>query len=321
MPADQQSGAPRRSRNPWLTVLSLALIVVYGLFIEWYWGWGRIADQWGKFGWSTAAIAIGLLVVTYFIRCHRIADYFSGQTKGRFGSLFRLTQIHNLLNIMLPFRAGEASFPVLMRTEFSVPLASGTAALLVMRLLDVHALACAGLLGLALSRANIVLPLIAWAIFLILPVLLFQAKKPIMDFLSRRLPPRLESFLQDVDRGLPATLSGFFRAWFLTIANWLIKVAVIAWIFMAFAGVDLVAALGGALGGELSSVTPFHAPGVGTYPAGIIAGALAFGAHDDAIAVSRLGEAAVNVHLMIVVSALFGTGIGLLFGRNAAAKP
>ena len=70
--------------------------------------------------------------------------------------------------------------------------------------------------------------------------------------------------------------------------------------------------LGGAVGGELSSVLPFHAPaGVGTYPAGIAAGAVAFGAARSGPSFSELLQAAVNGHLLIVVSALAATALAL----------
>ncbi len=63
----------------------------------------------------------------------------------------------------------------------------------------------------------------------------------------------------------------------------------------------VAAAFGGALGGELSSVLPFHAPGgVGTYPAGIVAGAVSFGASASPDAMVRLAAAAVNaVHVKV----------------------
>ncbi|MGO7565723.1 UPF0104 family protein, partial [Rhizobium johnstonii] len=71
-----------------------------------------------------------LLTSTYFLRTWLIYDYFPKETAGRFAVLFRVTHIHNLLNIMLPFRAGETSFPLLMLTEFGIPLTRGTSALL-----------------------------------------------------------------------------------------------------------------------------------------------------------------------------------------------
>jgi uncharacterized membrane protein YbhN (UPF0104 family) len=67
----------------------------------------------------------------------------------------------------------------------------------------------------------------------------------------------------------------------------------------------------------LSSVLPVHAPGgVGTYPAGITAGAVAFGASGEKAALAALAQASVNAHLLIIVSALTGTAISLPFGRR-----
>ncbi len=56
-----------------------------------------------------------------------VADYFPRETKGQFRRLLKLTLVHNLLNVMLPLRSGEASFPLLMRSEFGMPLARATA--------------------------------------------------------------------------------------------------------------------------------------------------------------------------------------------------
>ncbi len=309
----QNSGEPASKSNSVLSMISFALFILYGLFIEWYWGWKSILSEWSRIGSATTVIAVSMLVATYFIRCHRIQNYFSPATDGAFFRLFRLTQIHNLLNIMLPFRVGEASFPVLMRREFSQSLATSTAALLVMRLLDIHALASAGLLGLALALPSRGPALAAWAVFVASPVLLFLVKKRVMAFFARILPDRLESLVLRIDAGLPGDIGRFMRAWFLTLANWLIKIFVIAFIFRAFSGAPLLAALGSALGGELSAVTPFHAPGgIGSYPAGMIAGALSFGAGANAAMLDGLTRAAVNVHLMIIVSALAGTGLALI---------
>jgi len=90
-------------------------------------------------------------------------------------------------------------------------------------------------------------------------------------------------------------------------------VLVLAWV-LGLMGVDPIAAcFGGALGGELSSVLPVHAPGgVGTYPAGIAAGAAAFGSAKEAGALAILAKASINAHLMIIVSAVIGTGLSLL---------
>ena len=74
---------------------------------------------------------------------------------------------------------------------------------------------------------------------------------------------------------------------------------------------------------RLSSATfPPEAPkatapgGVGTYPAGITAGAIALGASSERLALAALAQASVNAHLLIIVSALTGTAISLPLGRR-----
>lgn len=295
-----------------ITLLTVAVVLLYALFIQWFWGWSTILAGWQAVGLPTIMAALLLLVGTYVIRTHRMHDYFPRETKGQFPRLFRVTQVHNLLNIMLPFRAGETSFPLLMRSEFGVPLAHGTAALLVLRLLDLHALLAAAGLGLVAGASRPYLAAALWALFLLLPLLLFPFKRPLMQAIRGRASGKLARIAAEIDDGLPADTSAFIRAWLLTVLNWGVKVLVLAWVLGLMGVVPLAATFGGALGGELSSVLPVHAPaGVGTYPAGITAGAAAFGAGSDRAALDLLARASINAHLLVVVSALVGTGLSL----------
>jgi uncharacterized membrane protein YbhN (UPF0104 family) len=303
-----------RNRMPLFTVI---IVLAYAIFIEWFWGWSSILAQWAAVGAFPIVAALVLLTATYFLRTWRIYDYFPHETRGRFGSLFRVTQVHNLLNIMLPFRAGETSFPLLMRTEFAIPLTRGTSALLVMRLLDLHALLAAAGIGFAMASSHAVLAWFAWAVFLLLPVAAFALRKPLLRVAAKRLPAKLQRFVAEIENGLPSDAVAFARAWGMTVVNWLVKVLVLAWALRLMGVLPMAASFGGALGGELSSVLPMHAPGgVGTYPAGITAGAVALGAPSEATALASLAQASINAHLLIIVSALTGTAISLPLGRR-----
>jgi uncharacterized membrane protein YbhN (UPF0104 family) len=305
-----------------ITLLTVAVVALYAAFIEWIWGWRPILAGWQVVGLPTILLALVLLVCTYVIRTHRMQDYFPRETGGQFLRLFRVTQVHNLLNIMLPFRAGETSFPILMRSEFGVPLAHGTAALLVLRLLDLHALLAAAGLGLVAGSSRPYLAGILWALFLLLPLLLFPFKRPLMQAVRGRLSGRLARIADEIDDGLPANISAFIRAWLLTVLNWGVKVLVLAWVLGLMGVLPITAMFGGALGGELSSVLPVHAPaGVGTYPAGITAGAAAFGSGRDAATLDVLAKASLNAHLLIVVSALVGTGLSLMLSSRTRPSP
>lgn len=304
-----------------VTLLTVAVIALYAAFIQWIWGWAPILAGWQTVGLPTILVALALLVGTYVIRTHRMRDYFPRETSGQFLRLFRVTQVHNLLNIMLPFRAGETSFPLLMRSEFGVPIAHGTAALLVLRLLDLHALLAAAGLGLVAGSSRPYLAAVVWALFLLLPLLLFPFKRPLMRTVKGRVSGKLARIAEEIDDGLPADIVAFIRAWLLTVLNWGVKVLVLAWVLGLMGVLPVAAMFGGALGGELSSVLPVHAPaGVGTYPAGITAGAAAFGAGRDAATLDVLAKASINAHLLIVVSALVGTGISLTVSSKSGGR-
>ncbi|CDM56966.1 MULTISPECIES: lysylphosphatidylglycerol synthase domain-containing protein [Rhizobium] len=310
------------SRQSWfvrnrMTLLTIVIVAVYALFIQWFWGWPVILGQRADVGAIPVIGALILLTSTYFLRTWRIYDYFPRETAGRFKVLFRVTQIHNLLNIMLPFRTGETSFPVLMRTEFGIPLARGTSALLVMRLLDLHALLAAAGIGFAIASQYKIIAWVVWTAFLSLPVVAFALRQPLLRLASRLLPAKAQKLVVEIERGLPVDAAAFTRAWAMTVINWLVKVLVLAWALNLMGVLPMAASFGGALGGELSSVLPVHAPGgVGTYPAGIAAGAMALGASSEKTALAALAQASINAHLLIIVSALTGTAISLPLGRR-----
>jgi uncharacterized membrane protein YbhN (UPF0104 family) len=303
-----------------MSLLTVAIVLVYGLFIQWMWGWARIIMLWEQAGLLSILVALLLLLSTYVLRTWRIYDYFPAETSGRFATLFRLVQIHNLLNIMLPFRTGETSFPLLMKKEFDVRLARSTSALLVMRLFDLHALLAAAGIGLVLKSPT-VWAWLGWTSFLLLPVFAFVMRGTVFRLAVKLLPGKWHGLLHEIQMGLPPHGVAFARAWGATIINWFVKIAVLAWVLMLMGQLSLPAGFGGALGGELSSVLPVHAPGgVGTYPAGITAGAVAFGASSDGADLSALGQAAVNVHLLVIVSSLVGTALALFVRGSGSAR-
>ncbi|WFU48482.1 lysylphosphatidylglycerol synthase transmembrane domain-containing protein [Sinorhizobium terangae] len=311
------------SRRSWLVrnrmaLISVAAIAAYAVFVEWVWGWSTLMRQWAEIGiWSVLA-ALVLLISTYFIRCVRIYDYFPEQTRGRFLPLFRVTQVHNLLNIMLPFRAGETSFPLLMRSEFGVPLVHGTSALLVMRLLDLHALLTVAAIGLVIDMSDALIAWLAWTLAFLSPLAFFLLKGKVLTLARSKAPAKLATVLDEVEAGLPDNVPAFLRAWAMTMLNWGVKVVVLAWVLAIMGVAPLAACFGGALGGELSSVLPVHAPaGVGTYPAAIAAGAISFGAPGNRAALELLGRASVNAHLLVIVSAVAGTMLSLLLRRRS----
>lgn len=93
-----------------------------------------------------------------------------------------------------------------------------------------------------------------------------------------------------------------------TWANWLIKLLTLAWVLSHVAQLGLAAALAGAIGGDLTTVLPIHAPGgFGTFEAGVVLALQPFGLD----ATSALA-AAVNLHLFVLGSSLLAALMVLL---------
>ena len=298
-------------------LFSLGAIIAYVLFIEWMWGWTKLWDNWHAIGGGPLFFAIGLMLATHFVRCLRIYHYFRADLSGRFLALFRVTQVHNLLTIMMPFRVGEASFFVLMKAQFSMPMTRSATSLVWMRTLDLHAVVAAGGLAVVAYTAFERFAIVLWLAYCVLPPTAFWLKKPLFAMAERYVPAQFQPLLFEVRSGLPGDWTEFLLAWVMTIVNWSIKISAIAWVLSLLGVVSVPATIGGALGGELSSVLPIHAPaGVGTYPAGITAGALFLGHDSSRQALATLAQAGVSAHILVLVSAAVGTGLSILLARK-----
>lgn len=99
-----------------------------------------------------AAAAFGLYALSYVGRALRLRVLLGGDA-----SLLRLASIaarHNLLNLILPLRSGEASLPLMLKAETGRSLAEGAGALIVARVLDLASVAGFFLVGLAITRSD-----------------------------------------------------------------------------------------------------------------------------------------------------------------------
>lgn len=292
----------------WLVGLGLLVVVLVG--VQWAIGWRALLAPWGMIAPASLVLAVLLTLGSYALRALRVWDYFLPHTRGGFAHCLKLTLLHNLFNNVLPLRTGEAAFPVLMTRYFATPLTTSLAALLWFRLMDLHALAAVALVAvgrhwlaegwvIALTIVWLSLP---WGLFRLQPTLIFGK-------LDDRLSPRWRERLAGARNGLPRSPAAFWRAWWWTQLNWLVKLLVFAWILQLFAPLSLAAAVMGAIGGDLTSVLPVHGvAGAGTYEAGVVAALTPFGVpFTDAL------RAAINLHLFMLGLSLLGGVLALLF--------
>jgi len=128
---------------------------------------------------------------------------------------------------------------------------------------------------------------------------------------------KLASLLGKILAGLPHDAAHFSRGVLLTWANWLVKLAALAWVLRQFIPIDWPSAGLSVLGGEMTSILPIHAPGgFGTYEAGMLAVLLPQG-----LELATATTAAINTHLFLLgTSLVFGLLAMLISGKSATMR-
>jgi len=302
--------AHRLSLPRWLSwSIKIAVVVAYFWILEYFWGWEQLLAPWQSISYITVAAAVGLLAITYFTRAWRIYDYFRSDISGKYALTLRLTLLHNVLNNLLPARSGEVSFPLLMKRYFQVSLTRSTATLLWLRFMDLHTIFIlgAGALYVA-SPITSLWWLLAMALWMVVPLAAYLAHAKLAEFVPHIHNPKWQAIAAKLVSGLPNSVPELSGAWLWTLISWSIKIIAMAWILNQFAPMTTAQAWVGAVAGDLSSVLPFHAPaGVGTYEAAALGGLAAVGVNTNTAI-----QAAVNLHIMILLSSLVGGGLALL---------
>lgn len=290
------------------------MLLAFAWAIEHWWGFARLLAP-----WSAVPAALVLLVVlaqlaSYSLRALRIYLAEPAIPRGHWLACLRLILLNNALNLLLPARTGEASFPLLLKSWFGVDLARGAGTLLWLRLLDLNVLAAlaAAVLGPALwalpgTRGWGLLALLLAALPLLAPML----RRVLLRWLSDRDSDSVR-LLKRLLGGVPARQGQVGLDLLLSWSAWGVKLAALATVFALLAGLPLGSALLGAIGGDLSTVLPIHTPGgFGTYEAGVIALVSPLATPSPALL-----AAAVNLHLLVLGIALAAGALAWLGRRD-----
>ena len=296
----------RRGALNW--ALSLLVLLAFGWAVQHYWGWQKLFAPWASVPLGLVALVVLAQLGSYSVRAYRIYHAEPEIPRGRWHDCLKLILLNNVINLLLPARTGEASFPVLMSRWFGVNAAKGAGTLLWLRALDLGVLA---VLALAVLGPTAV-PAVPAAVFVVLCVVGVAAPLlalPVQARAGRLLDGRdgkVVGLVRKVLSGVPAHATQVLIDIGLSWTAWGLKLAALAVVFAQLADLSLPQALMGAIGGDLSTVLPVHAPGgFGTYEAGVVALVALVHAAGPALL-----AAAVNLHLLVL-------GIALLAGAYA----
>ncbi|PXW95806.1 lysylphosphatidylglycerol synthase-like protein [Sphaerotilus hippei] len=282
-----------------------------------------------------AAGVLGILV-SYALRAARLHAEWRPRTQARYGDCLQLFVLHNAAVSLLPLRSGELGYAWWLLRRWQVPLTESLASLLWLRLQDAVVLALLALAGLsplpgwwgpALAAA------VALAAALLLPPLWrrWQAALPDPANDGAATPSgagwraRVQQGLRKIAQALRSSRGGW-RAWVFCVANWMLKLLVAALLLQAIGPLDLAAAWRGALGGEWAAVLPVQGPaGLGTYEAGVWAGALlggaAGGGGSGAVTASSVVGAALIVHLLWLATSAASALLAWLWAARRSENP
>lgn len=284
----------------------LALVVSIGL-VGWLLAdgrWRELDEVVRRVDGITLALAVSGFLLSYLLRALRVFDEFRAQAAGRFPACLRIVLIHNAMINVVPFRGGEAAFPLLLRQYFGVPLPRAIASLFWFRLQDafvVMALAVMVWPGLPLRlRALGILGLLALAWWL--PR---WARAP-HDWKDRGGLAGKGAKIRDAFAD--STRHARF-GWLWTIANWSVKFLAQATLLAALVPATLAVGASGTLGAELAAILPIQGvAGFGTYEAGSAAALFPHG-----VPLASGLQAALALHLFVIACAVTSGAIAWLF--------
>jgi uncharacterized membrane protein YbhN (UPF0104 family) len=252
-----------------------------------------------------------LVFFSSIARAGRLYSHFHTEMKGRFGLCLRVVLHHNFFNNLLPLRAGEAAFPLLLRRYFNIELSRSTGALVSFRIADLILLIVIGLIttasGLHLFGNSDLLLLALLAIVIVVFVLTL-----LLRLAARNLPWAARHW-KLFKAGLPRTPAGVVRLSLWTLSIWSVKLLGYACILQAFIDTGLALSLLAALSGELVSGIPLHTPAaIGSFEGGVLAVLL-----PARISSETAVTAAVNLHLFLLAVTLVSAAFGLFLGRSS----
>ena len=260
----------------------------------------------------------------------------------RVATMTAVSGIHAFLNHILPFRTGELSLPVLVRTFMGRSLASGALSLVLVRLYDMLSIALLMLLSLAVVGADLesrVAAAIGYALlavtlgllaaFVALPHVLRLAER-VLPALGRRFGARADRLAQRLARGadhMREQLRGLGarnRYLWLPLTSLLTQASIYAFFYVAMCamGIDIgfFKNMLASSGETITGLLPINMVGsIGTLEAGWAAGYVICGVNRvDAIASGFV------VHGLIILSGFLISLLGLawlLLRRRAGTPP
>ena len=282
-------------------------------------GWSALVDAARTLSLPALAVGFAGLLASYFIRALRVHSEFRLQSvdgavrRNAYWPCLRIVLIHNAMVNIVPFRGGEAAFPILLQRHFGVSLPRALASLFWFRLQDAFVV---------LALAALIWPGIPLSLRLLAIGALLLSAWYLPRWAKRPAAPdsggRLATLLARLRLAFAESTRHARLGWLWTVSNWSVKLSAQAWLLAQVLGSGFAVAGAGVLGAELAAIQPVQGvAGFGTYEAGAAAALLPNG-----IALTEGLKAALVLHLIVIASAVSAGAIAWLWpGRTSTRLP
>lgn len=248
--------------------VSLLILAVFAYFLYEYRVFNRLGEIFSALSFRELLVSLFFYLLTYYFRAKRFTVMFP-----QIGTadLVAVMAVHTFFNNILPFRSGEASFPIILKKLFGVDLSLSSGALLFARVLDLASLSFLFLISafaVATGRRELLaIPLLVLALLTLLLLVGFKLLKALRGRFA--VLGALFYFFQQF-----VSFKKLFLIALYSLLTWLFKFASFFWILKA-AGIELdfFQTVFVSTFGELTTVLPIHSlGGFGTYEAGLVGG-------------------------------------------------
>lgn len=249
------------------------------------------------------ALVLPLVVLLQFARAGRFVLLLERMREGGLMASFRISCVHIALNFLLPFKLGEAAFPLLARRLMGVDIAAGASTLLTVRVLDLGTLFA----FLAVSATYAVPALAGWR-WLALPAAVLALAAPLALLVAARFAQRFLPRLVTVGEVLARAQARhvFGQVTGLSLLVWACH-AGCAWLAFQALGqpADLATAVFAGACANLAFALPFQ----GIAGLGPVQAAFAWAASSSGVPLQQAITVALACHAALLVS---GCLLGLL---------
>ena len=240
------------------------------------------------------------MFISYALRGMRINLALQGQTALPYLSTFHLSISHNVINNLMPFRTGEAAFPLLMKQQFGIAITQSSLYLLLFRILDVFSLLLVSAVILLWQLGPLV-SLVAAMLMIGSLLLADPIKWWVVKILGRFSSDKLNKVTGFMSE-LPTRGGRYSRLVLVTLAIWATKLGAFVCFLLFTSQLNAYQAITGILGADLSSILPIHGiAGTGTFE-----GFFVLAGQTSDIPTKDLLTSAVQLHIFLL-SMTFGT--------------